>query len=76
MFHCELESLSLYSVSPQDGRSGVQMPIGAKFSVFIITDTRTKQASYIMGTILFEGVKRPERGLIYSPYRPLCLLLW
>jgi hypothetical protein len=51
------------SDSLQAGRSGNQIPVGARFSAPIQTVPGAYPASCTMGTRSFPGVKRPGRGV-------------
>ena len=53
---------SRYSDSLRAGRSGVRIPVGARFSAPVQTDPGAHPASCTMGTGSFPGVKRPGRG--------------
>ena len=44
------------------GRSGDRIPVGARSSAPVQTDSGAHPASYTMGTGSFPGVKRPSRG--------------
>jgi hypothetical protein len=57
MFHCELESLSRYSDSLLAERSGDQIPIAAKFSVPVRTDTRGRTILLYKGYHVIRGLK-------------------
>ena len=43
------------------------MPVGARFSALVHTGPGAHPASYIMGTGLFPGVKRPGREVDHPP---------
>ena len=45
------------------GRSGVRLPIGARFSAPVQRDSEAHPDSYTTGTATFPGVKRPGRGV-------------
>jgi hypothetical protein len=58
---------SRYSVLLRAGRSGDQIPVGAKFSAPVQTGPGAYPASCTMGTGSFPGVKRPGRGVDHPP---------
>jgi len=52
---------------PQAELSGDQIPVGARFPPPLQTGPGAHPASYTMGTGLFRGVKRLERGIDHPP---------
>jgi hypothetical protein len=49
------------------GRSGDQIPVGARFSAPVLTGPEAYPASCTMGTGSFPVVKRPGRGVEHPP---------
>jgi len=66
-FPARRDNLSRCSDSLRAGRSGDRMPVGARFSSPVQTDTGAHPASCTMGTGSFPGVKRPGRGVDHPP---------
>jgi hypothetical protein len=58
---------SRYSDSLRAGRSGDQIPVGARFSATVQTGPGAYPASCTMGTGSFLGVKRQENGVNHPP---------
>jgi len=58
---------SWYSDSLRAGRSGDRIPVGARFSAPVQTNSEAYPVSYTMGTVSFPGVKRPGRGVEHPP---------
>ena len=75
MFHFGPDSLRLFSDFLPVGPSMDRIPAGARNSLPVKTDTGNQPASFTMVTILFAGVKRPERGFDHSPYLTFYLLV-
>jgi len=48
-----------YGDSLRAGRSGDRIPVGARFSAPVQIGRGAHPASYTMGTVSFQGVKRP-----------------
>ena len=61
-YHCR------YSDSLRAGRPVDRIPVGARFSAPVQTDTGANPASYTMDTGSFPGVKRPLRGVEHLPH--------
>jgi hypothetical protein len=65
------ESWRCYSRCGNDlllaGRSGDQIPLGARFFAPVHNGSEAHPASYTMGTGSFPGVKRPGRGVDHPP---------
>jgi hypothetical protein len=59
--------LSRYSDRLRAGRSGNQIPVGARFFAHVKTGPGAHPASCTMGTGSFPGVKRPGRGADHPP---------
>ena len=60
---CGPELLSRYSDSQRDGRSGDQIPVGARFPAPVQTGSGAHPASYTVGTGSFPRVQRPGRDV-------------
>ena len=59
--------LSRYSDSLRAGRSGDQIPVGARFFAPVQTGPGAHPASYTMGTGSFPEAKRPGRSVDHPP---------
>ena len=66
--HLSLAQFSQYSDSLWTGRSGDEIPVGAKFSAPIQTNRGAHPASYTMGTRSFPGVKWPGCDVNHPPH--------
>ena len=75
MFYFGPGSLRLFSDLLPAGRLGDRIPVGARYSLPVKTDTGNQPASCTKVTILIAGVKRPERGFDHSPYQTFYLLV-
>ena len=59
------------------GRSGVRIPVAARFSAPVQTGPAGQPSSYTMGTGSFPGVKRSERGVDHPHHlAPRSLLIY
>ena len=59
---------SRYSDSLRAGRSGDQIPVGARFSSPVQTGPGAHPALYIMGTGSVPGLMKPGRGVDHLPH--------
>jgi hypothetical protein len=59
--------LSEYSDLLRDGRSGDRIPLVARYSAPVQTDSEAHPASFTMGTRSFPGVNRPGRYVDHPP---------
>jgi hypothetical protein len=57
-----------YSDSLRAAPSGDQIPVGARFPAPVQTGPGANSTSYTMGTLSFQGVKRPKHGTDHPPY--------
>ena len=58
----------MYSDWLRAERSGIRIPVGARFSAPVQTGPGAHPASCTMGTGSFPGVKRPGHGVGHPPY--------
>ena len=72
---CGPEELSRYSDWLRAGRSGVRIPVWARFSAPVQTGPRANTASCTMGTGCFPGVNS-GRGVTLTPHPPLVPWSW
>ena len=59
---CGPEQRRLYSELPRVGRSGLQIPVLARFFAPVQSDPAAHPTSHTPGTESFPGIKRPGRG--------------
>jgi len=59
--------VSWYSNLLQAGRSGDQIPVGARYSAPVQMSPGAHPASYTKGTGSFPAVKWPEHGIEHPP---------
>jgi len=64
---CVVRQFSPYSHSLWTGRSGDQLPVGARFSAPVQTGSEAHPASNTMGTGSFSGVKWLGQGVDHPP---------
>ena len=64
---CGTGQCSRYSNSLWAGRSGDQIPVGARFSAPVQISSGANPASYTMDTRSFPGVKQPGHGVDHPP---------
>jgi hypothetical protein len=67
IFACRPECHSRYSASLRPGRSGLRIPVEARFSAPVQTGPVAHPTSYTMATGYFAGLMRPWRGVDYPP---------